>query len=729
VNGSLGKRILRGAVLCWLCYVLPVNLFLAIPLSRKVIAPHPERFTIDWRWAVSIVPCLVHVRGLGLTQHTPKDQWSLTVEEATSLVNLPALAVKTFHTFFVSASGVRFELIEAEKSLEPVRKKGKGFRILLAGMTIDDIRQTSFYGVVLEGAGIEAGGKMDTTARGPFALPGAWLHVTEGRVSHENNTLAENLNLEITVSIDRHVKKERQESGILKFISGRIETTARVGDLRFLDTFLRSVPWIEVRGGRGTLDAGLEFSKGRLDSGSRAVVTTSSFDFSYLDYTVSGKGLVLLEGPDGERDRSRFSFDLDDFSLGFSDSPTPHLKGDNLSLVVTGPVLNMLRSDAAVDVSIMIPKAQIPDFRVYNRYFSTGSSVKFLSGTGELESSLFFSSGLKTGGGKIRVSVEDLVTALALKKIVGDLESNFDIVIENLSEGRFRVDGSEIKLRRTGIEMPEKDPDSARKAPERDWWCTIGIPRGRIRLAKPIEADFEVTLDAKDAGPILGLISKTRKKMEKLDRLLGIDDLKGSARLGLHGKSTEISDLSITGGRAEILGRLCFVNHRTDGILYLRYGILSLGVRIEDGEEKKHLPGPRKWYEKNVGAADGPISAVTVDSDQIGRKGMAPLQAASRHPITLPDTTRVAPGGWGLSSFIFHHSTCGRSHGPGYAFGDDVDRSLRALQRAPDHRDLDRRGRQPQRDRGLRMELRYFADLGLRRRDRRRRDDHGGPRP
>ena len=51
-----------------------------------------------------------------------------------------------------------------------------------------------------------------------------------------------------------------------------------------------------------------------------------------------------------------------------------------------------------------------------------------------------------------------------------------------------------------------------------------------------------------------------------------------------------------------------------------------------------------------AGAADGPISAVAVDSDQIGRKDMAPLQAASRHPIALPDTTRVAPGGsalWG----------------------------------------------------------------------------------
>ncbi len=109
---------------------------------------------------------------------------------------------------------------------------------------------------------------------------------------------------------------------------------------------------------------------------------------------------------------------------------------------------------------------------------------------------------------------------------------------------------------------------------------------------------WHLTIDRAVTGiNLLALISKTRKSADRLDRILAIHDLEGGAHLAVKNGSTHIKDLSAQGG----LGNLCLQKKSHSGAIYIKYGLLSLGVEISGEDEKKHLIGPRKWYDEYVG--------------------------------------------------------------------------------------------------------------------------------
>ena len=49
-----------------------------------------------------------------------------------------------------------------------------------------------------------------------------------------------------------------------------------------------------------------------------------------------------------------------------------------------------------------------------------------------------------------------------------------------------------------------------------------------------------------------------------------------------------------------VLANKAYIPPADKGALYIKYGILSLGVEISGDDEKKHIIGPRKWYDNFV---------------------------------------------------------------------------------------------------------------------------------
>ncbi|RLE20212.1 MAG: hypothetical protein DRJ65_18735, partial [Acidobacteria bacterium] len=364
------KRLTRIALVAWAIYLVAGNLFVATPIGQTLIAPHPERFTIQWGRAWTVIPGLIHVHDLRIQQHSKDIVWHLTIDRAVTGVNILALPFKTFHAILPRARGVEVGVEQAPTTMPPTGKTKPGFRILLSGMAVRDIRFMDFFGFHIEGEDLRIGGGLDTTARGPLAIPRARVRIKEGQVTHEGVPLATDLNLDCRARIDKHTKNDRNDAGIFPFISANLTTSADVEDLRFISTFLRSISWMQVRGGAGTLEADLEISKGTLEPESRLHIETSAFDFEYLDYTVTGKGKVLITGrkADGRGD-SELDFELDDFGLAFADSEISHIEGNDLSVRIVGNLREMIQPDADVEVVIDIPESDIPDLRLYNRYF------------------------------------------------------------------------------------------------------------------------------------------------------------------------------------------------------------------------------------------------------------------------------------------------------------------------------------------------------------------------
>ncbi len=593
------RRLIRSTLWVWAIYLAAGNLFVATPIGQKLIAPHPERFTIHWGRAWTVIPGLVHVQDLAIRQHSKDIVWHLTIDRAITGVNILALPFKTFHAILPRARGVEVTVEKAPTTMPPTGKTKTGFRIRLSGIGVKDIRFLEFFGFRIEGTDLQVGGGLDTTARGPLGIPQARVRLEGGRVSHEQVPLAKNLNLDCRARIDKHVKQDRLEAGIFPFISGSLSASGDVEDLRFVDTFVRSVSWMQVRGGAGSLEADLDISRGALEPGSRLDIKTSAFTFEYLDYAVSGRGEVVITGREADgRGDTELDFDLDDFALAFSDSDTPHIEGHNLSVAVIGNLTEMVQPKAAVEVTIDVPESHVLDLTVYNRYFKGASPVEILSGKGLLTSHLEVAKAAGTGGGSFEVKTTDVSVDVKGRKIIADLHFLFPVTVTDFEDKKFSVNGSTIKIENAGVGTPEENAPT--ENPPRDWWCNIDIDEGTLRLGKPLELHTDLTLKALDVEPLLALISKTRKSADRLDRILAIHDLEGGAHLAIEDGGTQITNLHVEAGRAEVLGNLCLRKEAKKGALYISYGILSLGVEISGEVEKKHIIGPRKWYDGHV---------------------------------------------------------------------------------------------------------------------------------
>ncbi len=593
------RRLIRLGLLAWAIYLVAGNLFVATPIGQNLIAPHPERFTIHWEKAWTVIPGLVHVTDLKIQQHSKDVVWHLTIDRAVTGINILALPFKTFHAILPRARGVEVGVEQASTTMPTTGKTKPGFRIRLSGMGVKDIRFMDFFGFRVEGTDLRVGGGLDSTARGPLGVPRARIRLEGGRVDHEGVPLATDLNLDCRARIDKHIKQDRAEEGIFPFISGSLSVSGDIEDLRFVDTFVRSVSWMQVRGGSGTLEADLDISKGTLEPGSRVNIQTSAFDFQYLDYAVTGKGKVVLNGREADgRGDTELDFELDDFGLAFADSETPHIEGNGLRVAVTGNLREMVQPKAVVEVTIDVPESNVPDLTVYNRYFKGASPVEILSGNGRLRSHFEVAKGPGTGGGSVEVKTSNVAVEVKGRKIVADVHLLFPVSVADLEIRKFSVDGSTIEITNAGVGTPEENAPA--ETPPRDWWCNIDIDEGTLRLAKPLELHTDLTLKALDVEPLLSLISKTRKSADRLDRILAIHDLEGGAHLAVEDGGTQITNLHVEAGRAEVLGNLCLGKEAKKGALYISYGILSLGVEISGDDEKKHIIGPRKWYDGYV---------------------------------------------------------------------------------------------------------------------------------
>lgn len=591
------RRLIRVLLWVWAGYLVAGNLFVATPIGQNLIAPHPERFTIQWGPAWTVVPGLVQVRNLEIQQHSKDIIWNLKIDRAITFVNILALPFKTFNAILPRARGIEVSVKATDTTMAPPNKTKPGFRIRLSGISVKDVRFIDFFDMHIEGEDVRIGGGLDSTARGPMGIPRAKLKIKNGQISHKGAPLATDLNLDCRARIEKHLKSDLTEAGVFPLISGSVKTTGDIADLRFIGTFVRSVSWMQVSGGSGTIDADLKIKKGVLDSKSRMDIQTSAFTYNFLDYAITGKGKIVIAGRKvDDLGDTKLDFDLADFALGYADSETPHVEGNNLSLTVVGHLAEMTGPNAAVEVTIELPESDVPDLRVYNRLFKDTTPMKILSGAGRITTRLKMTTGPGgMGEGAVEIKTKGVSVTMKGKNIVADVESRTLIKTTDRKNRVFALDGSSIKITNAGVGIPdEKKPEV--ETP-RDWWCTIDINDGSLKLSKPVEVSANLALTAFDVAPLLALMSKTQKSADRLDKLLGIHDFEGGAHIAVENGATHIGDLHAEGGRADILGNLCLKKDDTRGAIYIKYGIISLAVEMTGDDEKKHLTGPRKWYD------------------------------------------------------------------------------------------------------------------------------------
>jgi hypothetical protein len=582
----------RVVAVVWVGWLVLANVFLQPGIGPRLIAQHPERFGIGWTKAWTLVPGLAHVRGFWCGGHVRNTRWRIEVDRAAVLVNVPALVARTFHGLWPRASGIRATVEMTDDYVEPKQRRRPGFRVVLYGIRGTEVGDLELGGIGI--AGVESvAGTLDTRARGRLSIPSARLRINDGRIDVDDETVAEEMSLDARIRIAPYVPTDHRDTGPFPFLSGRVDLSGRLGDLSALKLFLRNTPMLDFEGGRARVDGTVVLEHGHVVDPTDVTISEATYTVRYLDDVLAtGTGRILAgraTGTGGEVLR----FELESFELARPDTAGPYATGEDLSVRVLADRVDLLDVGDQVEIVVDIPSAEILDIGAFDAYLPATSRMRLLGGTGNLRSRIDLDLRTDAGAASLELETDDIDARVGERDLRADLAVLGEFVVRDARALRFDITTLAIDLDDVAVsgERRHRSTDTTG-----GWWSHTRVNAGAVRLAKPIEIDAEVTVEAMDARPIFALVEDQTAALGWVDRLVDTEDLSGSARLISSGPGVELRSLELEAGKTRISGEICVRGEQTTMVALAAIGNHHIGLeRTSEGTDWS-LRTPTEWF-------------------------------------------------------------------------------------------------------------------------------------
>jgi hypothetical protein len=385
---------------------------------------------------------------------------------------------------------------------------------------------------------------------------------------------------------------------MFQFLSGRAEVEGDVPSLAFLEEYLMTTRWLDLRAEGGRIAANLRMRRGRLQPESRLEARQGRLTAATLDYRAEGPGRVLWEVLPGEQARLVLAFD--EFGVRRGANLQPHVMGRDLRIEVLSGEPRLMERElfSARRIDIVLPAAQVPDLSFYNAYLPGRSGLALTGGSGRMSAHFRAAAPDWTGSGDLRLEARGMAARFEGIPLRGDLLVSTLVREADFRGRRFDVSGTKIDLTRVSI------PGTAGG----NWWARAHLDRAVIEPGAPVFLRAKVESTLSDPRPIFAFVAP-----ETRDRVLRwMDDLMAQpvgavADVSVGDGAVLVDDLAVAGGQAKIQGRLRFGGAPKQGILYASYGRWDVGVELDGTQRDWKILRPKKWFENQMGS-EGRIS-------------------------------------------------------------------------------------------------------------------------
>lgn len=583
----LGYTVLAG-VSAVICGISAENAFLNIWLP-PLMNQHPERLRVDYTFAWMLIPGDVHIKNLRITNHGRSDDWVITAETATGLVDIQALRDHTFHARNLVGSGITIDL--APKERVEFEQRGVPWLIALDDIEVDDIHEIRIGDYHLYGS---AAAKVTMSVKGKQMDIDGNVAIDTMRLDINNIPAATNLTGQAQIIIDS-LDRELNADDELSAISGSVKIGADVSDLRFLDFYLANVPWVGLEGiGRLEIDVGVQ--NAALVEGSTLTADFPQLLVRVAGDNVTGSGTIKAavgQTPEGEP-QSQIAIAFDQFWIAVDGSTDALVEGEGFTIVATSPDTAFNVPFTAVNVVADLPLSTVPDVTRYNAFLPTGAGISLRSGTGSVHGHLEASSVGTKASGDLYLDGKDIRAQFDDLSITSDMAVHGRLADAQLGTGWYDLSGSTFALRRVGV----YDPGYAADDGKRNWSAEIEVPSGVIYVGQPIYLDADVTLTCTNTAPFVSVFAQKKPLPPWMRGLLSVPNVRGKARVLLGDNSVDINPASISGGSFNVNMRLLRTGKHMRGEMLAGTGKLALGMGLTPDGAEFHVLGVKKWYEE-----------------------------------------------------------------------------------------------------------------------------------
>jgi hypothetical protein len=519
----------------------------------------------------------------------------LDVDHATGRMDLAALARRDVDIEGLQGEGVAMQItFPAAGKSGPKAAKGT-WSSHISGGRLAGIREIRVDPFRLTGPSqLEA--TFDYDPQGSLDVQRAALTLPAGTLLLKGQPVAENLAVKAEARV-APLPAGSPRPDLLHQVSGTANARGRISTLGFLNPYVRKVPWLALQG-EGNLDAAVRLDAGRLVAGSRLAIGGAKVRATLLDSLASGAGRVTMSvDPQG---RTAMRVDLDRFGLADLRQPgrPDYLRGRNLRMAATttaGP-LDLAAPMRDLEASLVLTDAEVPDLSVYDALLPVGAGFYLLSGSGRVGLQLTLSTATHTTRGMASLVSDSARVGFQDLEVQGRVNLQAPFSSPDFQGRHFDLDGARLTLdqisyRQTGDAAPSAPPG---------WWARARLTDAAVEWGQPLALRAAGEVDMRDSGPLIALFAQRSKVVKWFDSVLSVEDVTAQCLMRIGHGVVAIDSLRATGGKLEARARMSFSKQRKSGDLLVRYGHLSAGIEMLDGQRSFKLIRPQDWFERRA---------------------------------------------------------------------------------------------------------------------------------
>ncbi|NBP95015.1 MAG: hypothetical protein EBU28_06455 [Gammaproteobacteria bacterium] len=584
----MNKRISRALIIVlaiFLAYPVIGNVLIFTGAAHTLANIKPEKLTMSWDSAWTLIPGRFSVEGLRFQSTTPRNQFALVVDSGQVVFSLTGFLSRTVDITQGRGDGVEVDYakVKAEtnsavnlsSSTSPstiasssTGSAGNAQATDAAGIKppwtirLDNIKATNIRKVTIRNlSGVE---DMEFIGKGQLDDLKMSI-VTKGGLMQVDRALG-------SMTIASQTGAENIDAPLAVKFTGQIEAKgnlASIGSAEFLpDRNLN----LSV-GGEGDIDALLIIDKGELKSGSRLSFDSDALQTTFLNFRSVGQGQIAASVDDQRERPVEINIEVEQFKLLKEDSDVDYLEGTDLTIHAAAPRFKLysqaLEENSAF--SFNIAEGRVSDITHYNEFIMPGANLQLIAGTATTKGGLEINNGVAKG--EIEISGTDVTVSTGSREIETDLR-----LIAKLSEGdfetrRFRLKDSSLRFENVRLETEARQTDE-------NWWGELIVERGALVWKKPLEVSGKAALRMLDVEPLIAMVRDPSKKETKLDEFLNVKNVEGRLLVESHDQKLSIDPLHIDSQGLEIISRMTLSRESIDGRLYAKFKKVAANFEI-----------------------------------------------------------------------------------------------------------------------------------------------------